>query len=286
MTYAKIESMKFFRKLSKYGFAKAAGLLFILIPVVASAQVSDPLNISIEAKVNQEGKVGISLTLKNEGSTPLFHIHPMLHFHHTMTMLDGIHRLDAGDSVTIENNEHPPVRLPGSYPLVAMVGYKPDETADPVSTVHTGSFFFKEALPSEIKGSILTSKRADDSLLRVVLKNESTSFKNVRMMLVLPPGIKAEQFQSMKGFTLRSGEEKSFDIQVKKNAGLPSGQFPVHMLLEYGQMLKHYSGDIPGTVNFGPFWGAGPLLPQMLVFLFLSYGIFKVLRRRNLENLS
>lgn len=264
----------------------AAGLLFLFLSVAADAQVSDPLKISIRAQVSDEGKVGIALTLVNEGPTPLFHIHPMLHFHHTMAMLNGIHRLEAGESITLKNDDHPPVRLPGSYPLVAMVRYKPDEDGNLVSTVHTDSFYFKEALPSEIEGSILSTNRDNDSLLKVVLKNASSSFKNVRMMLVLPTGIEADQFQGMKGFTLRSGEEKTFDIPVKKIKGLPGGQFPVHMLLEYGQMLKHYSGDIPGTVQFGPFWGAGPLLPQMLVFVFLSYGIFKVMRRRNQENLQ
>ncbi len=286
MSYAKIIAMKVSFRTYKNIQGLALGLLFLFLTVVANAQVSDPLKISLRAHVSDEGKVGIALTLKNVGPTPLFHIHPMLHFHHTMAMLNGIHRLEAGESITIKNDEHPPVRLPGSYPLVAMIRYKPDEDSNSVSTVHTDSFSFKEALPSEIEGSILASNRENDSLLKVVLKNGSSSFKNVRMMLVLPSGIEADQFQGMKGFTMRSGEEKTFDIQVKNVNGLPGGQFPVHMLLEYGQMLKHYSGDIPGTVKFGPFWGAGPLLPQMLVFVFLSYGIFKMMRRRNQENLQ
>ncbi len=279
-------AMKTGHQTSKIYSLLLAGLVLLLGSEFTLAATIEPLKIITKANVSDKGKVDISLTLKNTGSKPLFHIHPMLHFHHNMAMLDGIHRLGAGESITIENHDHPSVRLPGSYPLVAMVHFNMEESGKSVSRVHTDSFYFKEALPSEIEGNIVTSNRVDDSILKVVLKNVSPSFKNVRMMLVLPPEIEAGQFQGMKGFTMRSGEEKSFDIPVKKVNGLPGGEFPVHMLVEYGQMVKHYSGDIAGTVNFGSFWGEGPFLPQMLVFVFLSYGIFKLVRRRHLEALQ
>ncbi len=242
------------------------------------------LEIKTQTEVSEQGRVGITLTLKNIGSSPIYHLHPMLHFHHTMAMLNSIHRLNPGESVTLKNHDHPPVRLHGSYPLVAMIRYQPNiESVRPISLVHTDSFFFKEARPSEIEGSIVAGGGEESSFLKVNLRNTSTSFKNVRMMLVLPPEIESKTFQKMKGLTLRSGEEKTFDIPLALVNGSPGGQVPVHLLVEYGQMVQHYSGDIVGMINFAPFWGAGPLWPHLLVLLFLSSVLFITVHRRRVD---
>ncbi len=268
---------------SRFGLLLSVCLCISLVFI--SASIASPLKIETQSHVNEQGQVGLSLMLKNSGASPIFHIHPMLHFHHTMAMLPMIHRLAPGDSITIENGDHPPVRLPGSYPIVAMVNYRQDEDGAIESAVHTNSFYFKEALPSQIEGSIVSTRGEGDSLLTVVLKNASSSFKNIRLMLVLPPEIQSDTFQGMKGFTLRSGEEKTFSIPVKKMSEIPGGQFPVHLLVEYGQMLNHYSGDIAGTIDFGSFWGEGPIWPHFLVVVFLTYTIFAALKRRKLDSI-
>jgi len=105
--------------------------------------------------------------------------------------------------------------------------------------------------------------------VKVLLKNTSPALKNIRMMLLLPPELVAESFQGMMGFTLRGGEEKYFEVPVTKVAGRPGGTFPVHLMVEYGEMLKHYVRDIPGQINFGPVIGRASFWPQMLVFVFV-----------------
>ena len=239
-----------------------------------------PLELSTRSQVTADGKVTIALTLKNSGSQSLFHIHPMFHFHHTMSHMPMVHRLDPGQSVTLENGKHPPVRRVGSYPVVAMVSFKDAEKArEPHTSVHTDTFYFEEPKTSLIEGSLAADANEDSSIVRVLLKNPSSSFKNIRMILLLPPELTADRFQGMMGFTLRGGEEKSFEVPVRKISGLSGGVYPVHLLVEYGEMLKHFSGDIRGEINFGPVIGQGAFWPQMLVFAFLAVTLWLVFRR-------
>ena len=74
------------------------------------------------------------------------------------------------------------------------------------------------------------------------------------MMLLLPPGMTAEKFKGMMGFTLRGNEEKSFDILVRRSSGFDEDTFPVRLMVEYGEMLKHYSGEVKGVIQFSPYW--------------------------------
>lgn len=255
------------------------GGIFLSFPALAPAD--SLLDISTRSQVTDDGRVTITLTLRNPGSQPLFHLHPMFHFHHTMSHMAMIHRLDPGESITLDNSMHPPVRSAGSYPVVAMVSFK--ETARALESrtrVHTGSFHFGEPRVSLIEGNIGTEVKEDTSRIRVLLKNPSTSFKNIRMMLLLPPELIADRFQGMMGFTIRGGEEKYFEVPVRKVSGLPGGVYPVHLLVEYGEMLKHYSGEIRGEINFGPVVVSTNFWPQMLVFVFLAVTLGWVLYRK------
>ena len=240
------------------------------------------LELATHSHVSGDGQVTIALTLKNPGRQPLFHIHPMFHFHHTMSHMPMIHRLDPGQSVTLKNTKHPPVRSVGSYPVVAMVSYKETEkTTASHTNVHTDSFYFEEPMASKIDGTIGVEVNEDTSHVRILLKNPSSSFKNIRLMLLLPPELIADRFQGMMGLTLRGGEEKYFEVPVRKVSGPPGGVYPVHLLVEYGEMLKHYSGDIPGQIDFGPVIGqGGDYWPQMLVFAFLAVTLSLVFYRR------
>jgi hypothetical protein len=240
-----------------------------------------PLELSTRSHVTGEGKVTIALTLKNPGDQPLFHIHPMFHFHHMMSPMPMIHRLEPGQSVTMENKKHPPVGSVGSYPVVAMVSYKEKAKAVESHTrVHTDSFYFEEPMASKIDGTIGVEVNEETSRIKILLKNPSESFKNIRMMLLLPPELIADRFKGMKGLTLRSGEEKYFEVPVRKVSGLAGGVYPVHLLVEYGELLKHYSGDIPGKIFFGPVINPGDNWPQMLVFAFIAVTLSLVFYRR------
>lgn len=264
-------------------------VIFVLLTVLlavwtmfpAATALASPLKIATESRVDSQGRVGVTLHLENTGSAPLYHIHPMLHFHHTMASLEKIHMLGPGEKISITNTDHPPVVRRGSYPLVSMVHYRMAMDDAPMRTeVHTDSFSYQEVLPSQIEGSIAVTGSEDESFLKVILRNVTPSFKNLRLMLVLPPELSSKNFQGMMGFTLRSGEEKSFEIPVSKMDGIPGGQFPVHLLVEYGELMEHYSGDIAGQVNFGPIWAQGPLWPHLLVLLFLGSGLFLVVKKR------
>lgn len=260
-------------------------LLAGLQAVLASAALASaaPLDIHTTPVVGKDGRVRITLHLENTGSRSLHHVHPMFHFHHTMSHMPMIHELKPGQSVTLVNDQHPPVVRVGSYPLVAMVNYKNDADSDATRTqLHTSSFHYEEPLRAVIDGDIEARHRenTDTSTLRIAIRNNSTSFKNVRLMLLLPPELTARSFQGMRGFTIHGGQEKQFEVPVQKVVGRPGGEYPVHLLVEYGEMLKHYSSDITGSVYFGPDWGQEPFWPQLVVFLFLFLTLTTLLLRR------
>ena len=216
---------------------------------------AQPLIVSIHSEVDDAGNVKLALALKNSGSRPIYHVHPMFHFHHSMSMMSKIMRLDPGQSITLENDRHPPVMRVGRYPLTAMVEYwsLPDGGIKQ-SVLSTDSFFFKEPVESKVEGRLESATDSESSILKVFLQNHSESLKNIRMMLLLPPGIETENFSGMMGFTLRGGEEKNFEIRVFRRENHGQDRFPVRLMIEYGEMLKHYSREINGTVRFSPLW--------------------------------
>lgn len=217
--------------------------------------LGQPLQVSIDGDVNEKGQVALALTLKNTSRQPLFHIHPMLHFHHSMSGMTAIRELRPGQSVTIENDKHPPVLRIGKYPITARVSYKVQlEGRETQTVLRTGSFYYKDPVQSQVGGSIHSSGGPESSVLKILLKNHSDSLKNIRMMLLLPPGMVAKNFKGMMGLTLRGNEEKTFEVTVQRDSSLGEDRLPVRLMVEYGEMLKHYSGEIKGVVQFSPSW--------------------------------
>ena len=264
-----------------HSFIFRMAVIAVTLAVPSLSLGDTPLKLSTRSHVTETGKVTIAMTLNNSGPQPLFHVHPMFHFHHTMSPMPMIDRLNPGESVTLRNLNHPPVGMAGSYPVVAMVSYKEmEKSLETRTSVHTDSFYFEKPKVSLIEGRLDAEVENETSLIRILLKNPSSSFKNIRLMLLLPPELSADRFQGMMGFTLRGGEEKYFEVPVHKVSGLSGGVYPVHLLVEYGELLEHYSGDIRGEINFGPVIQQGDFWPQMLVFAFLAVVLSLVFYRK------
>jgi hypothetical protein len=246
-------------------------VLWAVLAVFAGEAETQSLKVSIQNQVDDSGNVKLALTLKNAGSRPVYHVHPMFHFHHSMSMMSKIMRLDPGQSITLENDRHPPVLRVGRYPLTAMVEYwtLPDGGTKQ-SVLATDSFYFKEPVESKIEGSLESATDSKSSILKVFLRNRSESFKNLRMMLLLPPGIKTDDFSGVMGFTLRGGGEKNFEVRVFRRENQEQDRFPVRLMVEYGEMLKHYSGEINGTIRFSPSWYSVKYLPHFTALAFMS----------------
>ncbi|MFT4577364.1 MAG: hypothetical protein ACI8PD_001371 [Nitrospinales bacterium] len=247
--------------------------LFVLIFLVAfpNQVLGQSLQVLINSDVNQDGQVGLALSMKNTGSKPVFHIQPMFHFHHSMSMMTVIRELGPGQSITLENDKHPPVLRVGRYPISAMVKYKTlFEGGESKTILHTDSFYFEEPVKSQVAGSIQSSGGSASSNLRIMIQNNSDSLKNIRMMLLLPPGMVAEKFNGMMGFTLRGNEKKNFDVTVKRGGDLDEDRFPVRLMVEYGEMLKHYSGEIRGVMQFSPSWYSAKYMPHFTALVVLG----------------
>lgn len=247
--------------------------LFVLFLVVffSTPALGQPLQVSIDSNVSQKGKVNLALTMENTGSKPVFHIQPMFHFHHSMSMMTAIQELGPGQSITLENDKHPPVLRVGKYPISATVKYKTlFEGGKNKSILHTNSFYFEESVQSQVGGSIQSSGSPKTSNLKIMIQNHSDSLKNVRMMLLLPPDMIAEKFNGMMGFTLRGNEKTHFDVTVKRGENLDDDHFPVRLIVEYGEMLKHYSREIRGTMQFSPSWYSAKYLPHFTVLVVLG----------------
>jgi len=232
---------------------------------------SQQLIITTNTLVTEEGKVRIHLTLQNNGQRTLYDVQPMVHFHHTMAMMSKIVQLEPGRKVMLENDDHPPVLRSGRYPLVIMTQYKTDLRIEPHTHIHTDSFYFREQVESAIDGKIITTLNGDESLLDISLKNNSTSFKNIRLMLLLPPALVADELTQMMGVTIRGGQEKNIKVAVKRKKGSPAIIYPVHLLVEYGEMLNHYTGDISGEVDFRSIQERTAIIPALgAIFFFIG----------------
>lgn len=258
-------------------------LLLFLMTLVPSRLFAGEglLQMSTVTVVDEQGRVQIALTLKNPKNHHLYSIHPMFHFHHSKSMMSMIPRLAPGESVTLSNTDHPAVIREGRYPLVAMARYRISPNEEPSTTqIHMDSFYFGEKGESVIEGRIETSVSGDQSLLQVFLNNTSASFKNVQMMLLLPPELVAENFKGIMGMNLRPGEKKYFEVPLTKLAGKPDRDYPVHLMLEYGEVLKHFSGEIPGKVVFGAAWQEGSAMGQLAGLAALGIFIFSAYRNR------
>jgi hypothetical protein len=243
-------------------------ILFVVFP---NPGLGQPLQVFIDSDVNQKGQVDLALTMKNTGSKPVFHIQPMFHFHHSMSMMTAIREIGPGQSITLENDKHPPVLRIGRYPISARVKYETlFEGGERKTILHTDSFYFKEPVQSQVGGSIQSSGGPASSNLKIMIQNHSDSLKNIRMMLLLPPGMIAEKFNGMMGFTLRGNEKKSFDVTVKRGGDLNEDRFPVRLMVEYGEMLKHYSGEIRGVVQFSPSWYSAKYFPHFTALVVMG----------------
>ena len=239
------------------------------------------LAVSTKSQVDEQGGVTVFLTLKNTGRRPLFEIHPMFHFHHTNSMMAMIPELKPGKTVVLENHKHPPVVRVGRYPLVVMAHYKNNrEQSVPFTALHTDSFYYREPVVSAVGGRIESVVEPKGSFLKVLLQNNSSALKNVRMMLLLPPGVIAEKFKGMMGVTLRGGEKKYFEVPVERTAKSLDGSYPVHLMVEYGEKLKHYTGDIRGKIQFGSVLDSATLGLHSAVIALMSLGLYLVYRRK------
>ena len=136
--------------------------------------------------------------------------------------------------------------------------------------IHTDSFFFREQVESAVDGKITATLNGDESLLEIFLKNNSDSFKNIRLMLLLPPGLITDELGQMMGLTIRSGQEKNIKIVVKRKEGSPAVIYPIHLLIEYGEMLNHYTGDIRGEIDFRPIQERTAIVPALGAIVFFA----------------
>jgi hypothetical protein len=245
-------------------------LLAILCVTLVENVMAQSLHVTIQNKVDDSGNVELALTLKNSGSKPVYHVHPMFHFHHSMSMMSKIMRLDPGQSIILENDRHPPIMRVGRYPLTAMVEYWTlPEGGIKQSVLATDSFYFREAVESKVQGRLESATDSESSILKVFLQNQSDSLKNIRMMLLLPPGLKTDEFSGMLGLTLRGGEKKNFEVRVFRRENQEQDRFPVRLMVEYGEMLKHFSREVNGTIRFSPSWYSIKYLPHFTALAFM-----------------
>ena len=261
---------------------------FIFVFVSLAVANEQPLVLSTNTSLTEDGKVSIHLTLKNSGQRTLYEIQPMIHFHHSMVMMSKIVQLEPGQKITLENNDHPPVLRSGRYPLVIMTQYKTNNRMEPHTQIHTGSFYFREQVESAIDGQISAILNGDESLLEIMLKNNSTSFKNIRLMLLLPPGLMTNEFGQMMGLTIRGGQEKNIKVTVNRKEGSPAAIYPIHLLIEYGEMLNHYTGDISSEIDFRSIHERTAIIPGLGAVVFLACALLlrSYMQKRNNSILS
>lgn len=229
-----------------------------------------PLKVLTQTSVDSKGEVSIRLTYINISAKPLYHVHPMFHFHHSMDMAPMVMKLKPGERKEIINKNHPKLLRVGRYPLAILFKYKNEMEGSSFTQTYMDSFFYEESLDSAVKGEIETLETGDHSRLRILIKNPAESFKNIRLMLLLPPELISKSFNQMLGFTIRGGEKKSFEVDVEKIPESLPGDYPVHLMIEYGEMQKHYSGEVRTNLTFNLPWNKAISWVHAIAFLFLG----------------
>jgi uncharacterized protein Veg len=251
-----------------------AFILFSCFISLASA-TEQGLVVSTNTLVTDSGGVHIQLTLINRGKSAIYDVQPMIHFHHTMAMMSKIVQLDPGQRITFENEDHPIVLRSGRYPLVIMTNYKSIQKEKSHTQIDMNSFYFREELESAIAGEIYSTGTSNESFLEITLKNNSESFKNIRLMLLLPYGLIADELGQMMGLTIRGGQEKRIKVGVKLKEGALARVYPVHLMIEYGEMLNHYTTEVASKVDFRSFQERTAIIPALgaLVVLIVMIAI-------------
>ena len=258
-----------------------AFILFSCFISLASA-TEQGLVVSTNTLVTDSGGVHIQLTLINRGKSAIYDVQPMIHFHHTMAMMSKIVQLDSGQKITFENEDHPIVLRSGRYPLVIMTNYKLMKKEKSHTQIHMDSFYFREELESAIAGEIYSTGNSNESFLEITLKNNSESFKNIRLMLLLPYGLIADELGQMMGLTIRGGQEKRIKVGVKLKEGALARVYPVHLMIEYGEMLNHYTTEIASEIDFRSFQERTAIIPALGAFVALIVMIAIVYFRKKI----
>lgn len=249
---------------------RAVFLFFAFVtvfPVNFSFAEKQPFKVLAKTLVGANGDVEIRLTYENISNESIYHIHPMFHFHHSMDMAPMVMKLDPGEKKEIINKNHPKLLRIGRYPLVVFFKYKSKLGGTFLTQTFMDSFFYEEQLTSEVKGEIETLETGDHSRLRIWIKNHAESFKNIRLMLLLPPGLISKSFNQILGFTIRGGEEKSFEVDIEKIPDSLPGDYSVHLMIEYGEMQKHYSEEVKANLTFNLPWNKAFSWIHTLAFL-------------------
>ena len=245
-----------------------AFILFSCFISLASA-TERGLVVSTNTLVTDSGGVHIQLTLINRGKSAIYDVQPMIHFHHTMAMMSKIVQLDPGQRITFENEDHPIVLRSGRYPLVIMTNYKSIQKEKSHTQIDMNSFYFREELESAIAGEIYSTGNSNESFLEITLKNNSESFKNIRLMLLLPYGLIADELGQMMGLTIRGGQEKRVKVGVRLKEGALASIYPVHLMVEYGEMLNHYTTEVASEIDFRSFQDRTAIIPALGAFVVL-----------------
>ena len=82
------------------------------------------------------------------------------------------------------------------------------------------------------------------------------------------------------GFTIHGEQQRYFEIPVKKRNGAPSGDYPVHLVIEYGELQKHYAAEITGQIIFPITWTEVTLWNHLALAGFLCFMVFLFYRRK------
>ena len=107
-------------------------------------------------------------------------------------------------------------------------------------------------------------------------------------MLLLPPGLITNELGQMMGLTIRGGQEKNIKVTIKLKEGSPAVIYPIHLLIEYGEMLNHYTGDISGEIDFRSIQERAAIVPGLGAIVFLACALLlrSYMKKRNKPILS
>jgi len=222
-------------------------LIFFLLPIASAGTISLTTTISSEFMMTNTTQIHVKTS--NSGDEPAYNVQITLISDNFQTEPFYIGTLTpnipSNTSLTIKTIGN---TLPGNYPLVLMTEYQ-DANGYQFSSVSPFILTYKTHVSSTVSGTIHEielSGQGEKNLL-VYLKNTGDVSKKIKLKLILPRELKAENTENE--LWIGAKEEKEINAKISNFAGLEGSSYAVLSLIEYEEKGAHYSSVANGIVK-------------------------------------
>lgn len=138
--------------------------------------------------------------------------------------------------------------LPGKYPILIVTEYA-DANNYPFSAVSSSFLAYKDRTSSDVNGFLdeIQIPRGGKASAKLKIVNRGSVDRNVVINVFVPKELAVGNYD--KNVSLKSGEQKSANIEISSLAALQGSTYTIFAIIEYEDSGKHYSSFSRGLVR-------------------------------------